>query len=155
MHKDESKIPKGFYCYHTDKNGKKINCPYWSNDPNKPEQESGYCSFLEKSDQDINKEANEVEQKIIHCYPKEGKDKEVVYAPGTLPYPFNKFGLLWDQIKECGINEFTKEEESVFVGGKYHGECDFCGRIKDLVHGPYDNLICLECVEAFRKGEIQ
>lgn len=37
----------------------------------------------------------------------------------------------------------------------YHGECDFCGKIKDLEHGPYDNLICESCVDKFRKGEIQ
>ena len=45
--KDQSKIPKGFYCYDT--NGV---CPYWSLNKNKPHQENGYCSYLEQGDWD-------------------------------------------------------------------------------------------------------
>jgi len=38
-------IPKGIYCYN--ENGV---CPYWSIDSTKPEQENGYCAFLEVGD---------------------------------------------------------------------------------------------------------
>ena len=43
--KDESIIPKGIYCY--DENRV---CPYWNLKEFKPEQENGYCSFLEEGD---------------------------------------------------------------------------------------------------------
>ena len=65
----EDKIPKGIYCY--DKNGP---CPYWSANPNKPEQECGHCSYLDWGD-----------------WEQEG------------------LTLLWDQVKECGINRDLKE----------------------------------------------
>jgi hypothetical protein len=76
--KDESKIPRGPYCYNTLKvdpnNGKmKIKlCPYWSKTG-----DIGKCSFLGISDED--------------------------YASS----------LLWDQVKECGINnddEFIEKD---------------------------------------------
>jgi len=38
-------IPAGPYCY--DENGL---CPYWSANPNKHEQERGYCSLLRRGD---------------------------------------------------------------------------------------------------------
>ena len=41
--KDQSKIPKGFYCYDT--NGV---CPYWSINKNKSYQNNGYCSYLKQ-----------------------------------------------------------------------------------------------------------
>jgi hypothetical protein len=52
--KDISTIPPGIYCYEIISVEEfKINtkvCPYWSRRKNKPEQESGYCSFLEIGD---------------------------------------------------------------------------------------------------------
>ncbi len=59
-------IPLGCYCY--DDNG---TCPYWSNKLDKPEQESGYCYYLERGDWQIR----------------------------------DRMGLLWDMVKECGIND--------------------------------------------------
>lgn len=58
-------IPKGIYCY--DKNGV---CPYWSRNPDYPNQENGYCSYLMRGD-----------------------------------WEANHLSLLWDQVKECGIND--------------------------------------------------
>lgn len=49
--KDTSVIPYGPYCY--DHKGL---CPYWSSVPDAPQQEDGYCSFLEKGDIELNKE---------------------------------------------------------------------------------------------------
>jgi hypothetical protein len=49
MNKDKNKIPKGMYCYKSFHNKRSI-CPYWSIREDKPEQENGYCSYLEKGD---------------------------------------------------------------------------------------------------------
>jgi hypothetical protein len=49
--KDESVIPEGLYCY-TRVDGKYVNCPYWGRDDSKPEQESGFCTFLDIRDWD-------------------------------------------------------------------------------------------------------
>lgn len=43
--KDKNLIPYGYYCY--DENGR---CPYWCIDDNRPEQENGYCSYLDIGD---------------------------------------------------------------------------------------------------------
>jgi hypothetical protein len=85
--KDISKIPKGLYCY--DENGK---CPYWSLIKNLPIQENGYCSFLKKSDYDLNEEQGE-----IH-----GRNRN--NGEFVIPTHFLPLSLLWDQCKECGIN---------------------------------------------------
>jgi len=100
--KDTSVIPKGHYCYtpkmkdgkivRTKSGGMKINiCPYWSIRRDKPEQENGYCSFLEQGDWNINDEAILTDMKT----------GEKVNARDV---PFG-IGLLWDQCKECGENE--------------------------------------------------
>lgn len=49
--KDESVIPEGVYCY-TIVNGKRVNCPYWGRDSSRPQQESGFCTFLNERDWD-------------------------------------------------------------------------------------------------------
>ena len=93
--KDTSVIPEGPYCY-TFKNGEFQICPYWSKIPEVPEQYSGYCSFLEKGDLDIEKLQEFVDMQTGE-YTK-GED---------LPFPTS---LLWDQCKECGINDEYKED---------------------------------------------
>ena len=67
MEKDKSLIPEGHYCYTGWGEEFKI-CPYWAKDPTKPEQQSGYCHFLDRGDWE------------------------------------DGLSLLWDQVKECGIN---------------------------------------------------
>lgn len=89
--RDESQIPYGYYCYTRFKNGKRVLCPYWSLKEELPEQYNGYCSFLEKSDIDLAKE-----QVMINS--KTGKKAKGI----DLSFPTS---LLWDQCKECGINE--------------------------------------------------
>lgn len=60
LDRDESVIPAGLYCY-VPKSGWKIRedgtpyfeteiCPYWASNPDKDEQESGYCAFLQRGD---------------------------------------------------------------------------------------------------------
>ena len=99
--KNKKLIPKGMYCYKDTKetkNGlyKRIGiCPYWSVRKGKPKYENGYCAYLKKGDWDINKEI-----KWITRY-KNGKESKLQSA--------NKLGLclslLFDQVKECSINE--------------------------------------------------
>jgi hypothetical protein len=56
--KDTSVIPRGMYCYEILEvlpNGggiKTRTCPYWSFRADMPEQECGYCSYLEHGDWD-------------------------------------------------------------------------------------------------------
>lgn len=38
------RIPRGVYC---------DGCPYWRIDPARPEQENGYCLYLQKGDWDF------------------------------------------------------------------------------------------------------
>lgn len=83
---DETKIPKGMYCYTikeiTDDRITKTNvCPYWKITSNKPDQMNGYCEYLQKGDWEEN---------------------------GT--------NLLWDMVKECGVNdEIDFENDLQFV----------------------------------------
>jgi len=86
MKKDKSLIPQGFYCYTRLKNGKLKLCPYWSKIKNRRKQENGYCSYLGKGDWEINQEEEWINVDT----------GEIV--KGNL-------SLLWDMVKECGINE--------------------------------------------------
>jgi hypothetical protein len=75
----EKYIPQGCYCYERIQ-GKFRACPFWDCDETKPDQENGYCHYLEEGD-----------------------------------WENDHFGLLWDMVKECGINDdlpewFTKGE---------------------------------------------
>lgn len=81
--KDESVIPKGYYCE---------DCPYWSIYPDKSYQENGYCEFLEKGDWDLNSEREYTNIKT----------GEVIEDA--------KFSLLWDGCKECYINMGDKDD---------------------------------------------
>jgi hypothetical protein len=88
MKKTKKLIPKGYYCY--DKKGV---CPYWLVDFNRPKQENGYCDYLRKSDWDL----NEKRGKMKWC-DRKGKVVEIT-KPHEIPN-----SLLWDQVKECGVN---------------------------------------------------
>lgn len=102
MNKDISIIPKGDYCYaYIDT--KYMKCPYWSIIKELPEQENGYCSYLEKSDYDLNEDKGIAEWK--------NKDGEVTMI--TQPHEIG-LSLLWDQCKECGLNYYTEAEEKLF-----------------------------------------
>lgn len=94
--KDISVIPKGDYC-HFPRGMKKV-CPYWSLKEGLPLQENGYCSFIEKSDWDINEERKEVE---VTTYNKDRSVKSVTMEDAHI----YTVSLLWDQCKECGVKE--------------------------------------------------
>lgn len=53
-------------------------CPYWSRNPDKHQQESGYCAYAEYGD-----------------------------------WQHGGFGLLWDQVKECGVNLCEEDEDYI------------------------------------------
>ena len=97
MKKDKRKIPKGYYCYRY-KGKKIIPCSYWSIRKDKPEQENGYCAYLEKGDWDINKEKRWRTMRYINGKKVYGKwqTAEEIGIP---------MSLLWDMIKECNIRE--------------------------------------------------
>jgi hypothetical protein len=102
MEKDKSKIPSGPYCYTYEGDNFKI-CPYWDTVEGAPEQANGYCKFLEKSDIDLAKEAMESSDVVISDVNGKELDKE------DIP-DFIFMGLLWDQVKECGINDIWEDE---------------------------------------------
>jgi len=89
--KDITVIPDGPYCYTYDENGKYKPCPYYEIREDRPKQYNGYCKFLEKGDLELEKEiilTNELTGEEIKGY--------------DSPFPVS---LLWDQCKECGIND--------------------------------------------------
>lgn len=104
MEKDESKIPAGLYCYTYENNEFKI-CPYWDKVEGGEEQADGYCHFMEKSDIDLGREAMQSSDVIISDV--NGKEVNKEDVPD-----FIFLGLLWDQVKECGINDTWDEEDN-------------------------------------------
>lgn len=93
MKKDTSIIPKGPYCY--DENGL---CPYWDshNIPHYSDMENGYCKYLEKGDWEINTEKRWT-----------SPNHEEPVSANQIGLPLS---LLWDQVKECGINDDEPED---------------------------------------------
>ncbi len=83
-----NKIPKGHYCY-----DEKGTCPYWSSKDDLPEQENGHCSFLNKSDYELNEERGEMK-----WFNQKGEVSQIT-RPHEIPS-----SLLWDMVKECGEN---------------------------------------------------
>lgn len=92
--KAKKKIPKGCYCYKETKPYQLKRCPFWSIKANLPEQENGYCSYLGKSDYDLNEERGEMK-----WY--KGSDR-IKLAYTTKPHEIPN-SLLWDSCKECGV----------------------------------------------------
>jgi len=77
-------IPEGPYCYFGSRSpGDKSYryCPLWDKDETKPRQEDGICHYLETADWEEWEKDN-----------------------GHIP-------LLWDQCKECGINDDIEEDD--------------------------------------------
>ncbi|MDD3174765.1 MAG: hypothetical protein PHF63_14105 [Herbinix sp.] len=101
LHKSYFKYPDKYipkdtpYCYSSNKN-----CPFWKNIPWLPNQQNGYCYYLNKADIEMNPERNK-ESKICYSKNKEDEGKSVSEILGEY-FPTS---LLWDQCKECGINE--------------------------------------------------
>ena len=70
--------------------------PHWSEDKSLPEMENGYCAYLKQSDWDLNEEVNNRILKVSECKTNTVSDKDahVIFC-----------SLLWDMVKECGVNE--------------------------------------------------
>jgi hypothetical protein len=91
-------IPHGCYCYSGScRPGSKTFkiCPFWSKREGKIDQESGYCAYLGKGDWDLNKTKTFRQEKNGKMVGKWRTANEIG-IPG---------GLLWDQVKECGVNK--------------------------------------------------
>lgn len=89
----EKVVPAGCYCYTpvaVERRGEdgpvlKIEpCPYWKARRDWPEQAYGYCRFLKAGDSSKGRDA-------------EGRPRATL--------------LLWDQVKECGINPDDPDSE--------------------------------------------
>ncbi len=74
-------IPQGIYCY--DQNGL---CPHW-----KHRGEFYYCEHLKQAH--------------------EGNAPEPTTSPDPGYEHVREFSLLWDQVKECGVNDDLTEDE--------------------------------------------
>ena len=97
MEKDESVIPKGPYCYTLVGKGNFQICPYWRKIKDRSEQYDGWCDFLEYGDLEHEKE-------MILKDMKTGEESK----GDELPFPVS---LLFDQCKECHINDDYDEED--------------------------------------------
>jgi len=91
---DTAKIPKGPYCHSLDSTY--AVCPYWKTVKDRERQYNGWCDFLGKGDLELSKEMTLMNTKI-------GEQSR----GDELPFPTS---LLWDQCKECGINDEEPEE---------------------------------------------
>lgn len=113
----EKYIPYGDYCYETNR---KDPCPFWESKKGEyPSQEDGYCHFLGASDWDLNSES-EGSLKIV--YSKDDKSIEgKTMAELTEGYADEidlisgkkihfTSSLMWDQVKECGVNMRAPDE---------------------------------------------
>jgi len=89
-------IPPGPYCYYSYKGP---TCPFWDKDDSKPYQENGYCHYLQRGDWENNDEKEYINVKT--------GEKQTANQIG-LP-----LSLLWDQCKECGINDDIDEDDYV------------------------------------------
>jgi len=85
----EKMIVKGIYCH--DENG---TCPFWDMDSELPYQANGYCHYLEKGDFEIDSEMEVADWHTNKILTKQERNE--------LPFLMS---LLWDQCKECNIND--------------------------------------------------
>lgn len=125
------RIPRGPYCYtskgrvddptgeHSYIHRTKV-CPYWDKIEDLPEQYNGYCHYLKRGDWE-----RQNDYEVIFTNMKTG---EKTPAP-EMPIPV---GLLWDQVKECGIKEDWEEvaRDWYFWWRKLIGKRNSSGRIK-------------------------
>ena len=100
----EKYIPFGYYCY---ENSRNVTCPFWDMKQGVyPPHEDGYCYYLNASDWDLNEQAGA--RKVIYIndssaipgYLEDTNDIDPISGKKT---HFTS-SLIWDQVKECGIN---------------------------------------------------
>ena len=116
----EKYIPFGHYCYEANRNEP---CPFWESKKGEyPHQEDGYCHHMGVSDWDLNEDCGN--SKIVYCLDDEtmvGKnidelmedeDEEIDPISGKKVHFTSS--LMWDQVKECGIN-MREPDDTVIV----------------------------------------
>ena len=113
----EGYIPDGDYCYKStgiqgiNEDGlpyrKVENCPFWDVDIDMPYQENGYCHLLKQGDWDMNLDS--LDTTIVDYCPDHpelvGKTYRELITMDDCPIPLFSTSLLWDQCKECGVND--------------------------------------------------
>jgi uncharacterized protein YqeY len=92
---DKSKIPSGMYCY-SKENGTYRPCPYWKNITDSKVPDIIWCEVMQRGDTS-NLDENSF-NKLVDAY----ESEDAVYEK----YPYT---MLWDQNKECGINDEIDE----------------------------------------------
>lgn len=113
--KDEKYIPPGVYCYHfvgtrRAHNLKTLVCPYWESKKDKPEQESGYCNFLELGD--FQKNGTLLLWDLCkECGKKEYYDEENLkeFYKKTIEWCLNIESLLETEEEKNSAKEITEE----------------------------------------------
>jgi hypothetical protein len=93
------KIPRGPYCHGETR---QTYCPYWKLISFLPDQENGYCAWLEKGDIDKNNDDSIMLEQI------DLKTGEVIDRISASEMPFG-ISLLWDQCKECRFKRWERK----------------------------------------------
>jgi hypothetical protein len=100
----EAHVPAGMYCHGATRGDR---CPFWDFDVEMPRQENGYCHLLRESDWDMNIES--LDTTTLEYDPQHpelvGKTMRELLEVENCPVPMLGTSLLWDQCKECGIND--------------------------------------------------
>ncbi len=117
----EKYIPYGMYCYDAGRNDK---CPFWESKKGEfPHQEDGYCHFMNVSDWELNEEyegrgtivyAKDNDEIVGKTIAELTADDEDTFCPISGKKEHFPTSLLWDQCKECGINN-EDPEDAVFI----------------------------------------
>jgi hypothetical protein len=103
----EEFVPKGDYCHGKTRSDY---CPFWNLDLEGKYQANGYCHLLEKGDVEIDRDMMN-SGAITELDMKTGERKPVESADDMPPFCMS---LLWEQCKECCINdELDDIEEEV------------------------------------------
>lgn len=112
----EKYIPHGYYCFD---DAMRL-CPFWdSRQGEYPENEDGFCHFLNKSDWDLNEKSDPIikssndkaaiGKRISEVF--NGND-EIDSISGKKIHMFG-MSLIWDQCKECGINRDDLDDSNI------------------------------------------
>ena len=95
-------IPSGKYCY--ERVGKvEVTCPYWVS----LGSSNAYCKFLKTDDWHRNEATDKLQNGKFKVAVRQG-DGSYKQVVETISAHDLQWSLLWDQVKECGINEVER-----------------------------------------------
>ena len=97
-------IPSGQYCYSVDSwAGDRVHCPYWVSLGNS----NAYCKFLKTDDWHRNEDIDKLQNGKFKVAVRQG-DGSYKQGVETISAHDLQWSLLWDQVKECGVNEVER-----------------------------------------------